>query len=133
MECKTLKQKITFGCSPMDVYEMIMDQKLHSSFTGGPVVMSRKVKGQFKIFDGYVHGHNLELAPGKLIKQAWCFAEKDWPDDHFSICTFELSGGAKETFLRFTQTELPDSSYENIKKGWHRYYWKPMKELIASK
>ena len=77
------------------------------SFTGSKVIMSNKVNGKFKVFDGYCHGYNIELMQGKKIVQAWNFAEDGWPEDHFSICTFFfLQQLRKQHLASFKQTFL---------------------------
>ena len=94
---------------------------------------STKVKGKFEIFNGYIHGYNIELAEGKKIVQAWHFAEEGWPDDHFSICTFlfeEIDGKTKMTFI---QTGVPEEHVGSLKEGWKEYYWIPMKASLKNK
>jgi activator of HSP90 ATPase len=92
--------------------------------------MSAKVNGKFEVFDGYCHGYNIELVEGKKIVQAWHFAEKGWPDDHFSTCTFSFVRVPGGTRLSFTQKEVPEKNYESLKSGWKEFYWEPMKEHI---
>src|SRR5437868_3951604 len=108
MKTKDITQKVTFNAKPEDVYELIMDSKKHSAFSGSEVKMSKKPNGKFVVFDGYCHGYNIELEEGKKIVQAWHFAEDGWPDDHFSICTFVFSKAGKGTKLTFTQTGIPE-------------------------
>jgi activator of HSP90 ATPase len=133
METKTLRQSVSFSASPDEVYALLMDAKKHASFTGGPVKMSNKPGGKFVVFDGYCHGYNIELLPGKKIVQAWHFAEDGWPDDHFSICTFTFVKQKAGTKLTFVQTGLPAHKCESLKEGWKNYYWGPMKEYLDRK
>ncbi|HYG49988.1 MAG TPA: SRPBCC family protein, partial [Flavobacteriales bacterium] len=127
---KKLKQTVRFNAKPADCYEVIMDPKKHGALTGGKTTMNKKPKGKFMVFDGYVHGYNIELTEGKKIVQAWHFAEDGWPDEHFSICTFEFKKDGTGTKLSFTQEGVPEHNYESLKGGWHTYYWKPMRELF---
>jgi activator of HSP90 ATPase len=126
MKTKTIRQTVSFKASPKEVYEMIMDAGKHSSLTGTTVKMSREVNGKFEAFDGYCHGYNIELEEGKKIAQAWHFREDGWPDDHFSICTFQFEPTEKGTKLTFSQVGVPEHKYDEIKDGWRQYYWKPM-------
>jgi len=75
MKTGSIKQNTTFEAAPIDVYNLIMDEKKHAAFTGTAVKMSNKINGKFNIFDGYCHGYNIELIEGKKIVQAWHFAE----------------------------------------------------------
>lgn len=132
MKTKSIKQTVTFDASPKEVYELIMDAKKHAAFTGSKVTMSSKPKGKFNVFDGYCHGHNIELVEGKKIVQAWHFAEDGWPDDHFSTCTFLFEKVGKKTKLHFTQTDVPEHKVESLKGGWKDFYWNPMKTFLKN-
>ena len=130
MKTKSIKQSVTFNATPEKVYHLIMDQKKHSDFTGTKVTMSSKVDGNFTVFDGYCHGHNIELVEGKKIVQAWHFAEDGWPDDHFSTCTFLFEQIDDKTKLTFTQTGVLEHKVESLKDGWKEFYWEPMKAYL---
>ena len=131
MNTKTLKQQVTLKASPLEVYNLLMDSEKHGAFTGGDVTMSKEINGEFSVFDGYCRGYNIELDPGKKIVQAWHFAEDGWPDEHFSICTFELNVMEKGTMVIFTQTGIPEHKYESLKGGWKDFYWEPIKQYLA--
>jgi activator of HSP90 ATPase len=130
MRTKTIRQTINFKAKPLEVYEMIMDEKKHSTITDSEVTMSRKVKGKFTAFGGYCHGYNIELEEGVKIIQAWNFDEHEWPEEHFSICTFLFEKTPNGTKLSFTQKGVPAHKYDDLKDGWHQYYWTPIKTLI---
>jgi activator of HSP90 ATPase len=123
-----LKQTASFKASPHAVYEILMDEKQHAAFTGGEAKISRKTGGKFRIYDGEIQGVNLELVPDKKIVQSWRYS--DWPEGHYSTATFLLEPTVKGTRLTFTQTDIPDDKYEDIKQGWKDYYWQPMKAVL---
>ena len=126
---KNLKQTATFKATPHEVYETLMDEKKHAGFTEGAAKISRKVGGRFSISDGEIEGQNLELVPDQKIVQTWRYS--DWPAGHYSTVTFALAPTAQGTRLTFTQTDIPDDKYEDIKQGWIDYYWTPMKALFS--
>ena len=128
---KTMRQTATFKTSPHEVYEALMDAKKHAAFTEGAAKISRQVGGTFSISDGEIEGKNLELVPDRKIVQAWRYS--DWPVGHYSTATFELEKIDKGTRLTFTQRDVPDDKYEDIKQGWKDYYWLPMKEMLDQK
>jgi activator of HSP90 ATPase len=72
------------------------------------------------------------LIEGKKIVQAWHFSEDGWPDDHFSICNFELEKVGDKTKLRFLQTDVPEKNVESLKDGWKQFYWDAMKTYLKS-
>ena len=125
---KTIKQKVTFKASPHDVYELIMDAKKHSSFSGSKAKITKKIGDKFSAYDDYIEGTNLKLAPDKEIVQSW--RGSDWPQGHYSKARFLLKKSKDGTILEFTQTEVPAEQYEAIKSGWVEYYWEPMKEML---
>jgi activator of HSP90 ATPase len=123
---------VTFDASPEEIYAIVMDQKKHSAVTGSRVIMSAKVNGRFNIFDGYCHGFNIELIEGKKIVQAWNFREDGWPENHFSVCTFQLEQVGNKTKLRFLQTFVPEHNVNALKEGWKTYYWNTIKEYLQN-
>jgi activator of HSP90 ATPase len=130
MKTKSIKQNVTFDAAPEELYQLIMNPKKHSAFTGSEVIMSTKVNGKFRVFDGYCSGYNIELVDGKKIVQAWHFEEEGWPEDHFSICTFVFEKTGKKTKLVFEQTGVPEHKVQALKDGWKNYYWEPMKAFL---
>jgi activator of HSP90 ATPase len=123
-----LKQTATFKASPHAVYEILMDEKQHAAFTGGKAKISRETGGKFSIYDGDIQGVNIELVPDKKIVQSWRYS--DWPKGHYSRVTFLLEPSVKGTHLIFTQTDIPDSKFEDIKQGWKDFYWLPIKAVL---
>ncbi len=109
-----------------------MDEKKHAEFTGSKASISKEANGKFSVFDGYCHGYNIELVEGKKIVQAWHFAEDGWPDNHFSICNFELEGDEEKTRLRFMQTKVPESNVQSLKEGWKQFYWDGIKTYLKT-
>ena len=132
MKTKFIKQTVTFNTTPETIYNLIMDEKKIAVFTGSKVTMSKKLNGKFSVFDGYCHGYNIELVEGKKIVQAWHFAEDGWPDDHYSICTFDLEKANNKTKLRFLQTDVPEHKVDSLKKGWKEFYWDTMKTYLKT-
>jgi len=131
MKTKSIKQTVAFTDSPDEVYELIMDAKKHSKFSGSNVKMSKKINGKFEVFDGYCHDYNIELEQGKKIVQAWHFDEDGWPEDHYSICSFQFEATPNGTKLSFCQTNIPEHKVEELKQGWENYYWMTMKSYLA--
>jgi activator of HSP90 ATPase len=132
MKTKSIRQTATFDASPDQIYNLIMDEKKHAAFTGSRATMSTKPNGKFSVFDGYCQGYNIELVKGKKIVQAWHFAEDGWPDDHYSICNFELEKVGDKTRLRFHQTNIPEHKVASLKEGWKQFYWDAIKIYLKS-
>ncbi len=123
MNTKTIQQTLTFDTTAKHLYESLLHADKHAAFTEAEAIIDPKVNGKFSVYDGYCHGHNIELIPNKKIVQAWHFAEDGWPDDHYSICTFEFTEQGNKTTLNFTQTGVPENNVEALTKGWMENYW----------
>ena len=126
---KNIRQTVTLKAAPHEVYEILMDQKKHAKLVGSEASISRKSGGKFVIYGGDVEGKNLELVPDQKIVQTWRY--NDWPAGHYSMITFQLAPTANGARLTFTQTDIPEDKYEDIKQGWIDYYWTPLKQLFA--
>jgi activator of HSP90 ATPase len=128
MKTRTIRQSATFKSSPQEVYEMLMNSRKHSKFTGAKANISRKVGGKFSAYGKYIQGINLELVPARRIVQAW--RGSDWPKGQYSIATFSLKRIKGGTHLIFTQIGVPGREYKGINEGWRDFYWKPLKEML---
>lgn len=128
MTTKTIRQSVTFQASPRAVYEALTDPRQHAKFTGAKASISKKIGGKFTAYDGYIEGVNLELVPDEKIVQSW--RGSDWPKGYYSRATFSLRKVGNGTRLTFVQIKVPEEQYESISKGWHDYYWKPMKKML---
>lgn len=129
MKTKSIKQKISFKASAHDVYEALMDSKKHTVFTGGVAKISRKVGGEFSVYDGYAVGKNLELTPDKKIVQMW--RASDWEKGHESKVVFGIESTKIGCKLTFVQTNVPAEHFSSIKQGWIDFYWVPMKKMLT--
>ncbi|MFN0033024.1 MAG: SRPBCC domain-containing protein [Flavobacteriales bacterium] len=130
MKTTQFKQEITVNANPTRVYDLLMDSRRHSELTGSKAEISKNVGEDFSVYDEYAHGKNIELIPAKKIVQTWRADEADWPEDHYSIITFELNAVPEGCKLTFYQREIPEALAEKFKQGWKDNYWKPLKKLF---
>ena len=115
----------SFPAPPKAVYDTWLDADGHAAMTGSPASASAEVGFEFMAGDGYITGKNLELEPGKLIRQSWRTQEFDAsdPDSELQI-TLEPEGPG--TRLTLKHTNLPDHGMQ-YKQGWADHYFAPMK------
>jgi len=128
MKKRSLHQKIIIEANPHEVYEVLMDSEKHSNFTESNAKISRNIGGKFTTFDNWASGKNIELVKDKKIVQTW--RGEDWPEGHYSTITFLFQRDGNETIIDFTQTEIPDDVYEEIKQSWVDFYWEKLKEYF---
>jgi activator of HSP90 ATPase len=131
MKIKTLHQSILIKATPHELYEALMDSKKHSAFTGAKATIGRRVGDTFSTWDDWASGVTIELVPDKKIVQRWRGA--DWPEGHHSVITFEFKKENHATRLDFTQTDIPESVYEDIAQGWQDWYWEKLLAYFQKK
>jgi activator of HSP90 ATPase len=130
MKTKTLQQSVVFTATPHELYEALMDSKKHTQFTGEKATIGRHVGDPFSTWDDWATGVNVELVPDKKIVQQWRGA--DWPEGHHSVITLEFKKEANGTRLDFTQTDIPESLYEDVAEGWQDWYWEKLQAYFTT-
>jgi len=128
---ETIRQKVTVPAEPAEVYEAFIDAKKHSAFTRSKATGDGRVASKFTAWDGYISGKNIELEPGKRIVQEWVTSE--WPE-HFPPSRLELTfkkvkGG---TEISMVHSDVPSEQAAELKEGWTKFYWKPLKDYLRS-
>ena len=136
MKTQNIKQSVSFNCSVHDIYDALMNSKKHSKFTNSIAKIGKKVGDKFSVWDGDVHGINIELIPDEKIVQNWRFNYPDWPQDYFSKVIFNIKSikPDKDNNIRskilFFHTGIPEKYAKDIESGWKDYYWEPMKKML---
>ncbi len=133
MKTKTIRQTAIVPARPEEVYKALMTSRGHEAFTGSAARISPRVGGAFSAWDGYIHGRNLELVPGKKIVQDWRPTEEGWPDDYYSRVTFRLSPYRGGTRITFTQTKVLAEHAKALAGGWKDFYWGPLRRYFGSR
>ena len=120
-----------FPATPQEIYTAWLSSRGHSAMTGSPASATAKVGDEFDAWDGYIHGKNLELEPGKRIVQSWRTSEfsKDEPDSRIEITLVAL-GDQTKLILRHTGLPPHGGQYE---QGWVESYFDPMREYFLSR
>jgi len=131
MNTKTLHQSVVFHATPHELYDALMDSKKHTKFTGAKATIGRRVGDPFTAWDDWATGVNVELVPDKKIVQQW--RGSDWPEGHHSVITFEFKKETNGTRLDFTQTDIPESLYEDVAEGWQEWYWEKLQTYFSKK
>lgn len=131
MKFGTIEQTVFLDATPEEVYDIFLDAKKHSDFTGSPATTNAKVDVEFNAWDGYISGKNLELVKGKKIVQEW--ETTDWPKG-YPRSRLELTLTAKKggTELRMVHSNVPAEQVKSYTSGWRSSYWDPLKEYIAN-
>ena len=120
----------TFDVSAMDIYDAWLSSEGHTAMTGGEAKCSSLVGATFSAWDGYITGQNLELVPGKLIRQSWRSDQFDpgQPDSIVEIAFSKTETG--KTLVSIKHSHLQDADL-HYKQGWLDYYFTPMKAYFG--
>jgi activator of HSP90 ATPase len=129
---KTINLTILFDGNVDEIYDALINPRTLTKITGGKATNNQKEGGKFSAWDDYIQGNNIILIPGKKIVQKWTCA--DFPSGHFTEVTIEFKKKSeKQTELIFTQTNVPDDFYEDIKEGWNHFYFEPIQDYLEDK
>ena len=66
-----IHQEQTFAASPDEIYAALTQATEFAAMTGAPSRIDPVPGGEFALFDGMIHGRNIECVPGALLVQAW--------------------------------------------------------------
>lgn len=124
----TIHQEVDFKAPPARIYEVLLDAKQFSSFTGDTAEIEPRAGGTFKLFGGRIEGRNIELVPGQRLVQAW--RPGDWPAGVYSIAKFELVAHDAGTHLVFDHSGFTADHWESLNAGWIGRYWKPLHKYL---
>ena len=128
----TLHQTLSFAAAPEKIYAALLDSEQHSAFTGAPAHVEPRVGSKFNAWDGYIHGVIMELDAPRRIVQSW--RATDFPQGH-PVSRLELSlesDGEGGTTLELNHSGLPAATVEGYDKGWHDFYWQPLRDWLAA-
>lgn len=125
-----LHQEVAFKASPQRLFDLLLDYKLFTAFTGMPAEIDRKPGGLFKTFGGLIEGRNVEIIANQRIVQAWRPAS--WDPGIYSIVRFELKPLGAETAIVLDHTGFPEGKYDSLNSGWPQRYWEPIRKYLAA-
>jgi uncharacterized protein YndB with AHSA1/START domain len=124
-----LHQEIDIKASRQRIYEVLLDSKQFTAFSGAPAEINREVGGTFSMFGGLIVGRNVELVPRERIVQAWRPAA--WEPGVYTLVKFELKDLGPQTRIVLDHTGFPEGNFRHFEYGWYAHYWEPLKKYVA--
>jgi activator of HSP90 ATPase len=124
----TITETIIFkNITAEELFNMFLNNEMHSKIIGLPVSISRKEGKSFKTFDGAILGKNLHIVPNRLIVQSW--RGINWTKECLdSILILTFSNNENEAQIELLHTNIPAHEYPHI--DWDKHYWKPWKAYL---
>jgi uncharacterized protein YndB with AHSA1/START domain len=129
-EYDSLELEHMVKATPQEVYDAWLDSDAHAEMTGSGFAEIIDEEGEeFSAWDDYITGRNLELVPGKRIVQSWRTTEFARTDED-SRLEIHLEPAGAHTKIRLVHTHIPKGQGPNYEKGWHEYYFEPMRSYF---
>src|SRR5271169_725510 len=125
----SLHQEIDLKASPQRIYEVLLDSKQFTAFSGVPAEIDPKAGGAFTTFGGQIEGRSVELIANQRVVQAW--RPTHWDPGVYSIVRFELKPQGSETQLVLDHTGFPEGEFDHLNPGWALRYWDPLKKYLT--
>jgi activator of HSP90 ATPase len=126
---KTIEQSVTFSATPQELYDIYIDPKKHSAFTGGPVKISAKPGSKFDAFNGMLWGSMISTVPCRQVIQRWRSAHfKESDPDSILILNFVPAGNGAR--IEMAHVNVPKQDHKGVSEGWPKYYWKPLRAYL---
>jgi activator of HSP90 ATPase len=124
-----LHQEVDFKASPHRIYEILLDSKQFSAFSGEPAEISHDAGGAFSMFGGKIVGRNIELVPDQRIVQAWRPAY--WEPGVYTLAKFELKPEGSQTKVVLDHTGFPEGNFASLNSGWKAHYWERLAKYLG--
>jgi uncharacterized protein YndB with AHSA1/START domain len=114
---------------PSRVMELLTDSVLIRKWSGGEAILDTQVGGLFAMFDNWVTGTMIAIAPNEL---SYTWKTTDWEADTApSVVHYTLKAGGKGTLVELSHTNLPNQDEaDSHKAGWSDYIFDPLEDYI---
>ena len=121
---------VDLPAKPARLYDMYVNAKQHSAFTGAPVKIAARVGARFEAFGGALSGTILQVVPKRLIVQSWRstnFGKRDV--DSTLILRFLPNGNSGRIAL--THVNVAERDFGGVSEGWQKYYFVPWRAYLT--
>jgi activator of HSP90 ATPase len=125
----SLHQEVDFKATPQRIYDVLLDSKQFSAFTGAPAQVTPDAGAPFSLFGGGIVGRNVELVPAQRIVQAW--RSGGWEPGVYSIVKFEFKPRGSQTTVILDHAGFAEGRYEHLYSGWKEHYWDGLQKFLA--
>lgn len=126
---KSIRQSYTIHAPIETVWQALIDPMQIKGWGAGPnVIMDEKVGTKFVLWEGEIHGVNLEVVKNKKLVQEWYSSDSP---KHPTHATFILTAkDDKTTKLELLQENVNDKDEKSLSEGWKQFYLGPLKKYL---
>ena len=125
---KTIKQAYNINAPVDKVWKALVDPKVIDAWGGGPAKMAAKADTSFSLWDGDIHGKNLEAIENKKLVQEWYSG--DWKKASKVTFTLKEDASQAKTRVDLLHENVPDEELDDIAEGWEIYYLGEIKKYL---
>ncbi len=124
-----LHQEVDFKASPHRIYEILLDSRQFTAFSGEPAEISKDAGGTFSMFGGKIVGRNVELVPDVRIVQAWRPAY--WEPGSYTLVKFAFVPQGTQTRVVLDHTGFHEGDFGHFDSGWKGHYWERLAKYLG--
>jgi uncharacterized protein YndB with AHSA1/START domain len=126
---RTIQIAASLPATPGRLFDMYLDPKEHSAFTGSAVTVSSTPGSAFLAFDGVISGTILQTVPKRLIVQSW--RSPHWgPADLDSILVLTFLPENDGARIELVQVNVVEADFAGVCHGWEKFYWTPWRAYL---
>lgn len=123
---KSIYKVYAIKASPSEVWKALTEAAYIEAWGAGEVIMAPVPDTKFSLWDGAIHGTNLEVVPEKKLVQEWYGGIWEQPS-RVQFILFEEDGGTR---LELVHDNVPDEDAYDIDNGWDNYYLGAIKDFL---
>ena len=124
----SLHQEVDFKASPQRIYEILLDSKQFSAFSGGPAQISPEAGAAFPCSVEESLDETSNSSPTNIV-QTW--PEAVWPPGVYSLVKFELKEQGSKTRVILDHTGFEEGDFVHLNPGWKSHYWDPLEKFFG--
>lgn len=135
METREIEKSLWLQAPAAEVFDLLLDSRGHSLFTGMNAEVSREIGAEFRIGNeqATITGQNQLLELNRRIEQSWRITVDGWPSDHWSRLTLSFAERDGGTELSMRHELVPAICVTPMINGWDRFYWQPLQRYCEAK
>jgi activator of HSP90 ATPase len=127
---KSIYKKYTINAPISEVWKALVDTEYIEGWGAGKAHMDDTEGYSFTLWDGSVHGTNIEVVEKKKLVQEWYGGDWEKPSK-VQFLLFEGKDGS--TKIQLVQDDVPDNEEKDIDEGWDKYYLGAIKQYLEEK
>lgn len=127
---KSIYKKYSINAPVAAVWRALTDKDEIEGWGAGKAYMDDSEGYEFSLWDGEIHGTNIEVVPEKKLVQEWYGGEWEEPST-VQFLLFPVKDGS--TKIQLVQDNVPDAEAKDIDTGWDQYYLGELKKYVENK